>query len=75
MTLRPLLQPLPVFNVDGTPNHRGRITHYVWLDLEVAGTMVPTKFLATSLGRETMILGLPWLQHVNPSINWNKGTI
>lgn len=70
-----LLLPLPVFNVDGTPNHRGHITHFVWLDIEVAGAVVPTRFLATSLGRETMILGLPWLRRINPVIDWDKGTL
>lgn len=75
LQLRPLLVPLPVFNVDGTPNYRGHITHFIWLDLIVTGTIVPTKFLATSLGRESIILGLPWLQRVNPEIDWDTGTI
>ena len=31
--------------------------------------------LITDLGKETIILGLPWLQQYNPTIDWAKGTI
>ena len=51
--------PLPVYNVDRTPNQRGHIQKYTWMNLEVGEQTVPTRFLATSLGKETMILGLP----------------
>jgi hypothetical protein len=29
--------------------------------------------LVTSLGKESIILGLPWLQHTNPKIDWRSG--
>ena len=32
-------------------------------------------FFVTSLGPEKVILGLPWLRHRNPTINWQKGTM
>ena len=32
-------------------------------------------FFLTSLGPEKVILGLPWLQHQNPQINWQEGTM
>ncbi|THG98615.1 hypothetical protein EW145_g7397 [Phellinidium pouzarii] len=31
--------------------------------------------LVTSLGKEDIILGLPWLKQRNPLINWKEGTI
>ncbi|THG99543.1 hypothetical protein EW145_g7243 [Phellinidium pouzarii] len=31
--------------------------------------------LVTSLGKEDIILGLPWLKQCNPLINWKEGTI
>ncbi|THH05058.1 hypothetical protein EW145_g5082 [Phellinidium pouzarii] len=31
--------------------------------------------LVTSLGKEDIILGLPWLKQRNPIINWKEGTI
>ena len=34
-----------------------------------------TRFLVTDIGKETMILGLPWLKQYNPIINWDKGTM
>ena len=70
-----LQSPIAVYNVDGTPNRRGHITHFTWLDLEIAGKVVPTKLYATSLGKEHIILGLRWLKLSNPEIDWKKGTI
>ena len=70
-----LVQPVKVHNVDGTPNREGHITHRTWLDLNVHGHTRKTPFLITSLGQESMILGYTWLQHVNPDINWKKGTL
>ncbi|KAI5115593.1 hypothetical protein M0805_001632 [Coniferiporia weirii] len=36
---------------------------------------MPTTFKVTSLGKEDIILGLPWLKRINPVINWLDGTI
>ena len=33
----PLIQPIKVYNVDGTPNKRGTIKRYVDLNIEVHG--------------------------------------
>ena len=34
-----------------------------------------TRFLVTDIGKETMILWLPWLKQYNPIIDWDKGTM
>jgi RNase H-like domain found in reverse transcriptase/Reverse transcriptase (RNA-dependent DNA polymerase) len=34
---------------------------------------VEQKFLATDIKEYDMILGFPWLKHVNPEINWKTG--
>ena len=34
-----------------------------------------TRFLVTDIGKEDMILGLPWLKQYNPVIDWDKGTM
>lgn len=73
--LTPLISPIPVYNVDGTQNKQGAITHYTWRNLSVAGTTHRTRLLATSLGKETLILGLPWLRRTNAQINWQSGRI
>lgn len=70
-----LNKPVPVFNVDGTPNHCGAITQSIWLDIRIGTIQIPTKFYVTSLGKEDMILGLPWLRRTKPDINWETGAI
>ena len=35
----------------------------------------PIKMLVTQLGKEEVILGLPWLKTENPSIDWKLGKI
>jgi hypothetical protein len=35
--MKELKYPIKVFNVDGTPNKRGTITKYTWLDLTING--------------------------------------
>ncbi|EGO22266.1 hypothetical protein SERLADRAFT_340011, partial [Serpula lacrymans var. lacrymans S7.9] len=51
---------IPVYNVDGTLNAGGCITH---------------KFTAkaTRLGKINLILGWTWLFKHNPEINWQTG--
>jgi predicted aspartyl protease len=67
-------KPILVRNVDGTLNKNGTITRSTILDLKVNGRTKKTRFLVTRLGKETIILGLPWLQDINPNIDWKKGT-
>ena len=73
--LTPLHNPLPVYNVDGTKNKQGVITHYTWKGLTIAGSTHRARLLATSLGNETIILGLPWLRRTNAQIDWQSGRI
>ena len=75
ISLSPLKQPIDLFNIDGSPNLAGRITHFARLKLSLDGYDEWTDFLATNLGGEAAILGLPWLRKVNPHINWQQGHI
>lgn len=75
MPLKEIYFPVRVFNVDGTTNKRGTITHCTWATVTINGQKARTRFLVTGLGKETVILGLPWLRKVNPKIDWEKGTI
>ena len=66
----PLASPILVFNVDDTPNKRGKITHSVTFPMTIAGeTRITTAYVA-NIGRQDFILGLPWLKDENPDINW-----
>ena len=75
ITWTPLEKPLPVFNVNGTPNKKGTIMHQVELDLKVRDNVQCETLLVSGLGKQKVILGFPWLQKNNPSINWKTGHI
>ena len=71
----PLRKIIQVFNVDGTTNKQGRITHCAWLKLKIGERYIDTRFLISGLGKQDVILGLPWLKQYNPRIDWQKGTL
>ena len=73
--LTPLAMPMTVRNMDGTPNIKGKMTHYTWVNVTVAGESLQTRFLISHLATVNMILGIPWIRQVNLKINWEKGTI
>ena len=75
ISLTPLRQPINLYNIDGSSNQAGQITHFARLKLSLDGFDEWTDFLATNLGGESVILGLPWLRKVNPHINWQQGYI
>jgi hypothetical protein len=63
------------YNIDGTLNEASSITHKVKLSLKVGQDEEMFEFYVTSLGPEKVILGLPWLRHRNPTINWQEDTM
>ena len=75
LPLLPIPHPIPVFNVDSTPNVNGTITHKVTGDLVDAGNKQKSELLVTLLGKETAILVLPWLKSQKAIVNWAKGTL
>ena len=70
----PLKKLILVRNVDGTPNKKGTISHYVKGRLKINEREFETSFLIAGLGDESVILELPWLQKINLIIDWEKGT-
>ena len=71
----PLRHPIELFNIDGSNNSAGYITHRARLRLVVSGREEWTEFLVTNIGSEDVILGLPWLRKVNPNIDWSIGRL
>ena len=69
-----LSRPLEVRNVDGTLNKQGTIRRYVEMPTKIHGRIRRIKYYVSGLGRQTLILGLPWLRVANPNIDWDKGT-
>lgn len=70
-----LKQPLTAKNVDGTINKNGTIREYVRLPITVHGKTVDQQFFITGLGKQKIILGMPWIRQTNPIIDWKLGTL
>ena len=62
-------------NVDGTENKRGTIQSYVNLRFKIGNKYFIEHFYLTGLGKQTIILGFPWLKKHNPLVNWQTGHI
>jgi hypothetical protein len=67
--------PMKARNVDGTENKRGTIKSYVNLRFKIGGKYFIERFFLTGLGKQTVILGFPWLKKHNPLVNWQTGRI
>jgi len=68
-------KPIRVYNVDGTLNQGGSITHEVTLMLLHKGHKEKAVFEVCDLGKSTDIIGLTWLRKHNPEIDWKTGDI
>jgi len=62
--------PIPVYNVDGSPNETGQISEVVDVVLCYKTHSERTFFAVSSLGRQNMILSYTWLKDHNPEVNW-----
>ncbi|HEV7737123.1 MAG TPA: retropepsin-like aspartic protease [Chlamydiales bacterium] len=72
---RKLIRPIPVLNLDGTPNEAGAVTDVVSLVLRYDGHTERATFAVTALGTQDLILGLPWLRQHNPEVDWRTGKV
>jgi transposase InsO family protein len=73
-----LLRPIPVKNIDGTPNAGGQITHSIVTELHIQKQpphAEQVRFLISDLGKEDIILGTDWLRQHNPDIDWSTDNI
>jgi len=68
-----LKEKLILHNVDGTKNKKGELTHFCWLRIKYNKKEALMKFFITSLGKDRLILGYPFLEAFNPKIDWTKG--
>lgn len=76
LTLIPKSDPVPLFVIDGRPIASGFITHSVLIPAKILGDNFATlEFEVTSLGNYPFVLGMPWLRHVNPCIDWKTGSL
>ena len=75
LTLRTLRNEVRVYNADATLNRKGSITHYVRMQVTVRNHISWESFLVTDIGKQSLILGLSYLRHHNPEINWKTEQI
>jgi hypothetical protein len=71
----PLKRTWTIWNIDGTHNKAGSITHYVDLQVRVGAKVQDMKFLVTDIGEDEIILGYPWLAAFQPVINWKEAVL
>ena len=70
-----LPKPLTVYNADGSENKQGKITHYCWLRIVFQRKQRLQKFFIAVLGKDSMILGYPFLYLFDPKLHWKEGRI
>ena len=73
--LKPLKNPIPVLNVDGTRNQAGDITHFVSVIIKIGKHAEKLWCAVTCLGKTPLILGHTWIRKHNPDIDWSSGKI
>jgi hypothetical protein len=68
-------RPRKIWNIDGTNNRGGELTHFVDLDVRTGKREEQMRFLVTDLGGEDLVLGYPWLATFEPQFNWREAVI
>ena len=66
----PLPNPVPVHNIDGTPNKNGSITEEVKVILQYGQHMEKAHLTVANLRWQTVIIGHSWLTHHNLEVDW-----
>jgi len=62
--------PIPVFNVDSSPNKASQISKVVDIVLCYKTYSERTLLTVSSLGKQSMILGYTWFKDHNLKVNW-----
>lgn len=75
LTIRTLVQPVPVYNVDGSLNKAGAITGIMDLILCYNSHTEHAQFAVTKLRKQDVILGYTWLRKHNPEVNWQTNKV
>ena len=64
-----------MFNVDGTKNSAGNITHSADIIIDYQGHHEKVTAEVMDLGKNQVILGYTWLKKHNPDIDWTNGEV
>jgi len=68
-------RPIPVFNMDGSPNEAEQISEVADVVLRYKTHSKRTLLAVSNLGKQSMILGYTWLKDHNPEVNWQTGEV
>jgi len=71
--LKKLERPMNVRNVDRSLNKKGPIEYTVEVNIYYQGHRERTEIDVIGGQKWTVILGMPWLAHHNPEIDWRTG--
>jgi hypothetical protein len=75
VTTEPLKKTRKVRNVDGTTNRIGAIMHAAKLIVQHQSYATCHLFLVADIGEDNLILGYPFFEATNPTIDWVKGEL
>jgi hypothetical protein len=70
-----LKKPRTVTNVDRTTNRAGQINRYANLQFNYEGKTTDLPVYVTNLGKDQIILGLPWFRELESTISWKHGKL
>jgi hypothetical protein len=73
--LRPLKEPIALYNVDGTRNRVGEITYYIKAYMKIGVHQETIRFFVSDIGNHDIILGMRWLRKHDPTIGWRDATV
>ena len=72
LEMTPLTPPIPVQNIDGSPNEHGPITEEVEVILHYREHSERVHLTVANIGQQPLIICHPWLLYHNPEINWRR---
>jgi hypothetical protein len=64
-----------VKNVDSTPNKAEKVTEVAILEIRQKNYRQKHEFFMAEVDRDEILLGYPFLEAVNPQINWRSGKL
>ena len=64
-----------MFNINGNPNEAGQISKVIDVVLWYNTHLEQMLFIVSSLGKQDLILGYPWLKDHNPEVDWQRGEV
>ena len=75
IAMQKLDKPIRLYNVDGTLNQGGLITHETTMMMSHKGHREKVVFEVCDLGKSNMIISFTWLKKHNLEIDWKTGNI